>query len=167
MKRYKCLMFDFDRTLWDVETNQKEAQRVIFKQFQLGNHIPGFDAYYAAYLLINDRLWLEYRDGHVSRDYLRNHRFVELLGCFGLRDEKLAKGLSDEYIRIAPSFNSIIPHAREVVQELSALYPLHLITNGFNEVQQLKLTNCGLAPFFLQSLYIRRCRSQQTAPADL
>lgn len=148
MKRYKCLLFDFDRTLWDVETNQKAAQRVIYEKYELARYAPDFETYYGVYLGISDRLWIEYRDGLIGREYLRNHRFVELMENFGMTDQSFARELSDEYIRIAPSFSSTIPHAREVVESLAKQYPMYLVTNGFNEVQHLKLRNCGLDPYF-------------------
>ncbi len=149
MKTYKCLFFDLDRTLWDVETNQREAQRILYEKYGLERYCPGFDAYFDAYLEINDRLWLGYRDGTVTREYLRNHRFTELLGRFGVRNLKLAIRLGNDYIRLAPTFRNLMPHARETVEYLYGRgYPMDIVTNGFDEVQHVKLANCGLGRFF-------------------
>jgi putative hydrolase of the HAD superfamily len=43
-----------------------------------------------------------------------------------------------------------MPYARDVLQELSGRYPLHLITNGFHHVQIRKLRNTDLGHYFGQ-----------------
>ncbi len=146
-KKYKCLFFDFDRTIWDVEENQKQAVCDIYGKYGLSMLEPEFETFYAAYHAINDRLWLDYRDGRVPREYLRNHRFVELLARFGCGDPALARTISDEYMAVAPFYNRTIPGAVETVKTLSEEYPIYLVTNGFNEVQALKVRNCGLEEF--------------------
>ncbi|MCC8089479.1 MAG: YjjG family noncanonical pyrimidine nucleotidase [Rikenellaceae bacterium] len=148
MPEYRIILFDFDRTLWDVDKNQKSAQRFLYDKYGLSSICDDFERFYSIYLEINDRLWLDYRDGMVSREHLRNSRFTELLERIGVHDNRLAITLSDEYIKVAPSFNSTIPYSREILEYLSSRYDLHIITNGFNEVQQLKLKNCGLDKFF-------------------
>ncbi|MCD7964100.1 MAG: YjjG family noncanonical pyrimidine nucleotidase [Rikenellaceae bacterium] len=148
MNKYSNILFDFDRTLWDVDTNQKNAQRFVYDKYGLFSICNDFELFYNIYLEINDRLWLEYRDGKVSREHLRNHRFVETLQRLDNPDPALARTLSNEYINVAPSFNSTIPYSREILEYLDPKYDMHIITNGFNEVQHLKLRNCGLDVFF-------------------
>ena len=147
--KYKHLFFDLDDTFWDVRSNQESAQRELFSVFGMAAHYPNFDTYYGTFREINQRLWTEYRDGIVNRETLRNQRFVRLLESAGIRDERLAMDMSDEYLRISPTFNALMPHSKEVLEYLyDKGYPMSLITNGFNEVQFRKVECSGLKKFF-------------------
>ena len=41
--RYDCLFFDLDRTLWDVDRNQKKALRVLYGRYGLDRSGVGFE----------------------------------------------------------------------------------------------------------------------------
>lgn len=147
--KYKHLFFDLDDTFWDVRSNQEAAQRQLFATFGMADHYPDFDTYYHTFREINEKLWTEYRDGIVGRETLRNQRFVRLLESAGIRDERLAMDLSDEYLRVSPTFNALMPHALETLEYLYGKgYSMSLITNGFNEVQFHKVEHGGMKKFF-------------------
>lgn len=148
MGKYDCLLFDLDRTLWDVERNQKEALRVLYGRYRLERFCPDFEACFGYYETSNARLWEEYRDGKVDRETLRNTRFEEMLAAIDVHDVQLARQLGDDYVRLAPTFTNLIPHAEKVVRELSGRYPLYIVTNGFRETQYIKLRECGLDRYF-------------------
>lgn len=147
--KYKHLFFDLDDTFWDVRSNQESAQRELFATFGMADRYPDFDTYYNTFREINQKLWTEYRDGIVTRETLRNQRFVRLLESAGIRDERLAMDMSNEYLRISPTFNALMPHSLEVLEYLyDKGYAMSLITNGFNEVQFHKVEYSGLKKFF-------------------
>ncbi len=147
--KYKHLFFDLDDTFWDVRSNQEAAQRELFSVFGMADHFPDFDTYYHTFREINQKLWTEYRDGIVTRETLRNQRFVRLLEAGGIRDERLAMDMSNEYLRISPTFHALMPHSQEVLEYLYGKgYAMSLITNGFNEVQFRKVEHSGLKKFF-------------------
>lgn len=106
MKRYDCLLFDLDRTLWDVEKNQKEALRVLYSRYRLDRYCPDFELCFEYYERSNSRLWEEYRDGKVTREVLRNTRFEEMLDQIGVHDLTLARQMGDDYVRLAPTFTN-------------------------------------------------------------
>jgi putative hydrolase of the HAD superfamily len=57
--------------------------------------------------------------------------------------------MSDGYVEISPRQTALFPGAMQTLEILqSEGYPMHIITNGFKEVQYIKLENSGLAPFF-------------------
>ncbi|MCC8062984.1 MAG: YjjG family noncanonical pyrimidine nucleotidase, partial [Rikenellaceae bacterium] len=138
-----------DDTVWDVRSTQEAAQRERFATFGMEDRYPDFHTYYNTFREINQKLWTEYRDGIVTRETLRNQRFVRLLESAGIRDERLAMDMSNEYLRISPTFNALMPHSLEVLEYLHGKgYPMSLITNGFNEVQFHKVEYSGLKKFF-------------------
>ena len=154
---YKHLFFDLDDTFWDVRSNQEAAQRELFATFGMADHYPDFDTYYRTFREINQKLWTEYRDGIVSRETLRNQRFVRLLESAGIHDEPLAMDMSNEYLRISPTFNALMPHSKEVLDYLyDKGYAMSLITNGFNEVQFHKVEYSGLKKYFQRGRGIAR-----------
>lgn len=146
--RYDCLFFDLDRTLWDVDRNQKKALRVLYGRYGLDRSGIGFERCFAVFERINAGLWDDYRDGKISRETLRDTRFERMLDEIGLSDRALARTLADDYLKLAPTFRGLIPHAREVVRELSERYPMYIVTNGFAGVQQIKLRHSGLDGYF-------------------
>ncbi len=146
--RYDCLFFDLDRTLWDVDRNQKKALRVLYGRYGLDRSGIGFERCFAVFERINAGLWNDYRDGKISRETLRDTRFERMLDEIGLSDRALARTLADDYLKLAPTFRGLIPHAREVVRELSERYPMYIVTNGFAGVQQIKLRHSGLDGYF-------------------
>lgn len=146
--RYDCLFFDLDRTLWDVDRNQKKALRVLYGRYGLDRSGIGFERCFAVFERINAGLWDDYRDGKISRETLRDTRFERMLDEIGLSDRALAQTLADDYLKLAPTFRGLIPYAREVVRELSERYPMYIVTNGFAGVQQIKLRHSGLDGYF-------------------
>ena len=55
--------------------------------------------------------------------------------------------LADAYIQNLPEYN-LFPGTIKVLKKLKQRYNLHIITNGFREVQGFKMRNSGLSPYF-------------------
>ena len=149
MKKYKHIFIDLDRTLWDFEKNAQEAYSDIYRNHnlrQLGvNTIEDFTQ---NYLHHNNILWALYRDGKIEKNYLKSRRFELTLLDFGIDDPKLAEKIGLDYITISPQKTNLFPHTHEALIYLSKKYPLHIITNGFEEVQDSKLKNSRLDQYF-------------------
>lgn len=145
----KQLFFDLDRTLWDFETNSRCALEVLYRQLELGTRIEHFEHFHHTYVRINADMWLRYGKGKITKEELRNGRFLKALAYHGIHSESLAKQLADGYINISPRQTVLFPQVVETLQLLQKEgYRMHIITNGFREVQFLKLDGCGLTPFF-------------------
>ncbi|MFM6945503.1 MAG: YjjG family noncanonical pyrimidine nucleotidase [Flavobacteriales bacterium] len=143
------LFFDLDRTLWDFDRNSENALKQIFAEEELEARIGGFEHFHQQYVYQNAHLWKLYGKGKIKKDDLRYERFRVTLKHFKLQDEALVRRLSDAYVQISPLQTALFPAAIETLQELQQMgYNLHIITNGFQEVQFIKLENCGLRAFF-------------------
>ncbi len=79
---------------------------------------------------------------------LRGLRFRLTLADFGIDDHELAENIGHDYITISPLRVSLFPNTFEILDYLKPKYPLHLITNGFSEVQETKLQSSGLGKYF-------------------
>ena len=149
MKLYKHIFFDLDHTLWDFETNSKQALQQIYDEQKLNERgIPIFENFHNRYVPINDRYWARYHNNIVSKEKLRLGRFHDTLKEFGVNDEALAETMAQSYIDISPKMTALFADAVEVLKYLQEKYTLHLITNGFAEVQWIKIEHSGLKPFF-------------------
>jgi putative hydrolase of the HAD superfamily len=147
--KYKHIFFDLDHTLWDFETNSKQALQQIYKEQNLiEKGIPVFDNFYNRYVPINDRYWARYHNQIVSKEKLRHGRFYDTLKEFGINDEALAETMAQSYLDLSPKMTSLFADAVDVLKYLQSKYTIHLITNGFAEVQWIKIENSGLKPFF-------------------
>lgn len=149
MSRYRHLFFDLDRTLWDMERNAHETLAELFHRYGLQERgiesAPVFIGHYNRY---NDLLWDRYRRKLIDKATLRALRFKQSLAHFGIHDDALAAQFDHDYIAEAPQKKNLIPGAIELLDALRNDFKLHIITNGFPEVQQHKLSHCGLQPYF-------------------
>lgn len=148
MKNYQHIFFDLDRTLWDFESNSVITLQEIFDSRKLESYGLLFDDFVNYYKEYNHHLWDLYKLGKIKKPYLREERFRGSLKHFGIDSEELAEQVSQDYIYLSPRKTKLFPHSIEVLRELSKKYQLHIITNGFNEVQFIKMEKSGLTPYF-------------------
>lgn len=147
--QYKHLFIDLDKTIWDFEANSKAAFMEIFGKRDLKKKgITGIDAFLQVYHRINDMLWALYRENKIKKEVLNIKRFELTLLDFGIDDLILATHIAEDYVTISPRKTILFPYAHDALTHLKSKYFLHIITNGFEELQQQKLDNCDLRKYF-------------------
>jgi len=145
----KHVFFDLDRTLWDFDENSKVALKQIFSELNLKSIFETFERFYNAYAAQNARLWSLYSDGKLTKEVLRYERFNATLNQFNIDNLTLAKEMGGMYVALSPFQKRLFPGTIQCLDELKAIgFRLHIITNGFEEVQYIKLENCGLREYF-------------------
>jgi putative hydrolase of the HAD superfamily len=145
----KHLFFDLDRTLWDFDKNSEFALKQIISEEKLEDMVGGFEEFHSIYIKENARLWQLYGQGLLSKETLRYKRFQDSLLHFGLDDLDLAIRMGDAYVDLSPRQTQLFPNTKESLMELQSIgFQMHIITNGFSEVQYIKLENCGLIQYF-------------------
>ena len=144
--KIKHIFFDLDHTLWDFEANSNIAFETIFKKYDVGIDLQRFLNYYQG---INQNYWRLYRNDKITKEELRVGRlrdtFVKINQKF---DYELIDNLSVEYIAVLPNNNLLFDGTYEILDHLFPKYKLHIITNGFSEVQYKKIDNSGLSKYF-------------------
>ncbi|MCF6342377.1 MAG: HAD-IA family hydrolase, partial [Bacteroidales bacterium] len=90
----------------------------------------------------------EYRHGRIEKKVLSRLRFSLTLNDFGIVDEKMGAKLGKDYVAISPTKVNLFPNAIAILDYLEPGYSLHLITNGFSEVQDTKLRVSGMGKYF-------------------
>lgn len=149
MKSYKHLFFDLDHTLWDFKTNSRLTLSEIYDQFNLTDLSSVAESdFIAIYEKYNNKMWSDYRNGKMSKETLRNERFRQSLSHIGIKDKVLSSEVSDFYVDNSPLKTALFADAIEVLTALKSKYQMHIITNGFEEIQAVKMSHSGLNPFF-------------------
>ena len=148
-KTYKHVFFDLDRTLWDFDAAAEVAFERIYDKYNLKSlGIPSAHEFHEVYHPLNEQLWVLYRENRITKDDLNRSRFLKPLEHYGIHDVELADHLSVDYMFYSPRIVRLVPGAMELLEYLKPKYHLHLITNGFQEVQDTKLSLSGMKPFF-------------------
>jgi len=149
MKSYKCIFFDLDHTLWDYETNSRETLAELYDQYALKQKgVTTVEAFQDRFREVNTKLWDLFDRGEIKSEVIREQRFKQILEPFGAYNAKLSEDISVDYLNTCPKKGTLMPHAIEVLHYLKEKYTLTIITNGFEEIQNLKLTAGNLHPFF-------------------
>ena len=147
----KNIFFDLDRTLWDFEKNSKLVLDEIFFEFNLKEKIGAQkEIFINEYKKINETLWNQYRIGKIKKEFLRYSRFKQTLELFNYYNENLSIEISDYYVKECPKKKNLFPNTIKILDYLKNKYNLHIITNGFEEVQTIKLKSSGLSDYFDQ-----------------
>jgi putative hydrolase of the HAD superfamily len=146
---YRHIFFDLDHTLWDFDRNSKEVLLHLFEKHQMDMHKIEFELFLQAHYQTTRQLWTLYNQNQIDQQKLREIRFPMIFEKLGISIEAINhKLLSEEYLYLTPRQPHLLPYALEVLEYLQKNYQLHIITNGFPEIQDLKLSSGGIQHFF-------------------
>ena len=140
------IFFDLDHTLWDFEKN---SNLTFIKIFALNELDIDIDIFLSAYHPINASYWDLYRENKISKDKLRFNRLADTFRKLKIQvEDTMINKLSYDYIDNLTDFNNLIPGAIEILEYLDNKYNMHIITNGFKEVQERKLKESTITKYF-------------------
>jgi putative hydrolase of the HAD superfamily len=165
MNRYKHIFFDLDRTLWDFNSNSEASLNQLFRDYQLQKVFGSFIFFKSRFEYHNGKLWNAYYQNRIKKEDLMYRRFYLTLKESGVDDLELAKEIAHDFIEISPLQTKIFPNTHETLQYLKEKgYYLHIITNGFNEVQIKKLSNCNLISYFTEIITSEDAGANKPSP---
>ncbi|BAV09959.1 putative hydrolase of the HAD superfamily [Filimonas lacunae] len=161
MATYTHLFFDLDHTLWDFETNAKETLSELYAINALeAKGVHDFNLFFQQYSHHNNRLWDRYTKGYIKQEELRWKRMWFTLLDFKIGDEALSKDMSVQFLDRLPYRKNLFPYTVEILNYLrNKGYRMHLITNGFDEVQHCKLASSNLTHFFEEVITSQKSNS--------
>lgn len=145
-KQITDIFFDLDHTLWDFEKNSALAFQKVFETHKIEIDLPNFLKIYGP---INLKYWKLYRDEEVTKQQLRRGRLNDSFQLINLQfPVEIIDELAVSYIDFLPYNNHLFPGTLELLEFLKPNYKLHIITNGFEEVQSKKLINSKIDSYF-------------------
>jgi YjjG family noncanonical pyrimidine nucleotidase len=146
---YKHIFFDLDHTLWDHDTNSRLALEEVYQSFGLQEiGIASCDDFNTTFKETNFQLWDKYEAGQINQSQLRYQRFRLVFNKLGVHNHDLCDTISESYMEISTKKSNLLPNAQETLKYLQPKYPLHIITNGFDEVQSVKMEVGQITHFF-------------------
>lgn len=146
MKNIKHIFFDLDHTLWNFEKNSALTFKFLLDKYNITIDLQKF---LKVYMPINFSLWNLYRDDKITKEYLRHNRLKSTFEKLNIKiDSGLIDEISNDYVKHLPDNNFLLPNTIPVLDYLFQKYTLHIITNGFTEVQNTKISNSNLNKYF-------------------
>ena len=145
---YKNLFFDLDDTLWAFSANARDTYEEMYRKYDYDRFFDSFEHYYSLYQRRNLELWAEYADGKVTKEELNRQRYLYPLEAVGAGDSALSEAYEKDALATIPTKSKLMPHAREVLEYLSAKYNLYILSNGFKELQFHKMRSSDIDKYF-------------------
>lgn len=140
------IFFDLDHTLWDFEKNSALTFHKILIENKVDVEVASF---LKEYVPINFAYWKLYREEKISKEQLRFQRLRATFNALGHEiSDKDIHVIAADYIKYLSSFSHLFPDAIAVLEYLKPKYNLHIITNGFQEVQHKKMLQSGISNYF-------------------
>ena len=140
------VFFDLDHTLWDFDKNSALTFEKIFNQNNIDINLSEF---LEVYLPINLSYWKLYREDKIDKSSLRYGRLNDTFTALDVKVKtSMIHKLSEDYITYLCTFNHLFDGTEEILEYLKPKYKLHIITNGFKEVQQGKLNKANINHYF-------------------
>lgn len=156
---YRYYLIDLDRTLWNFDLNSEHAITMLVRrnpvllgnilQKEGGSEEDALHRFFLHYDVHNHLLWAAYERGELSKDDLRWKRFHCTFVDYGVDDIPYSKEFGENYLEQMTYEKELMPGAMQMLQSIrSAGGRMIILSNGFKEVQYLKLERSGIAEFF-------------------
>lgn len=146
MKHITDIFFDLDHTLWDFDKNSEITYKIIFDELKIEVSLVKF---LGAYTNINKNLWKLFREEKIDKETLRYKRLKDTFTEISVVvPDELLFIIADQYVYHLSKQTHLLDGTIKLLEYLKPKYTLHIITNGFAEVQEGKLNNTNLAAYF-------------------
>jgi len=140
------VFFDLDHTLWDFDKNSALTFDKIFKINKVAVNVNDF---LIQYKVINLRYWKLYRDEKIDKEVLRFGRLNDTFSAVNYTiDSHIITKLSQDYITYLTDNNFLFENTITILDYLNENYKLHILSNGFEEVQYKKLKKSNILHYF-------------------
>jgi len=162
LDKIEHIFFDLDHTLWDFDSNSRETLSELYDRFLI-SELTKVDPrqFVMIYQKHNERCWDLYRKNRLSKSRLRSLRFEQTFAEIGIPNRKLARTFGDAYIEICPQKSKLNEGAIECLDYLVKRKQLHILSNGFQEIQLMKLSASGIQGYFNQVITSELARSKK------
>ncbi len=148
MPKYKItdIFFDLDHTLWDFDANSALAFDKLIAKHKLPVSLSDFLEIYEP---INSQYWVDYAKGTKTKDEVKFNRLRDTFKSLNIDvSQELIEVLADEYLDFLKKESILMDGTIEILDYLKPKYRLHILTNGFAEVQSDKMRHSGIEDYF-------------------
>ncbi len=136
--KYDWILFDADETLFHFDSFT--GMKLMFERF--GVNFTRDD--YQEYQQVNLPLWVDYQEGRISAEQLKHIRFEG----WAKKLDTTPLTLNSAFLEAMADICTLLPGAKELIQSLAGKAKLGIITNGFTELQAIRLERTGMSEYF-------------------
>ncbi|WP_299806127.1 pyrimidine 5'-nucleotidase [uncultured Shewanella sp.] len=136
--QYKWVLFDADETLFHFDAFQ--GLKLMFSRFDVEFTRQDF----LHYQTVNQPLWVDYQDGRLTASELQNIRFESWAQKLAVSTQRL----NSDFLTAMAEICQLLPGAQELIDALTGRVNMGIITNGFTQLQTVRLEKVGLANRF-------------------
>jgi len=136
--KYQWILFDADETLFHFDAFK--GLRLMFSRFGVDFNRDDFSHYQT----VNLPLWVDYQDGLISATELQNMRFR----AWADKLKVTTQILNSAFMSAMADICCLLPGAKELITALTGKVNMGIITNGFTELQRVRLEKTGLKDVF-------------------
>ena len=132
--KYDWILFDADETLFHFDS---------FKGIQLMFSRKGVDFTeqdFIVYQNVNKPLWVDYQNGDITAAQLKHTRFES----WAQKLNTTTADLNSSFLEAMADICSLLPGAKELMESLVGKAQVGIITNGFTELQAIRLERTGM-----------------------
>lgn len=162
---YKHLFFDLDHTLWDFDRNSAECIAEMFDTFRLADMgVASAEEFSQHFIAINRKLWADYDKNLIEHGYIRKHRFPMVFQSLGVDESAIQADLNAEYLQLLPRKPHLLESVREMLDHLHGRYTMHIITNGFADIQAVKMDSAEITHYFTHVITSENANAKKPDP---
>lgn len=136
--QYQWILFDADETLFHFDA--LAGLQLMFSRYDYQFDAAEYDYYQS----INQPLWQQYQQGEITARQLQVNRFTP----WADKLNTTAGALNSAFMQAMADVCTPLPGATELINTLKGRVNMGIITNGFTELQQIRLERTGFADVF-------------------
>lgn len=138
MKAYEWILFDADDTLFHFDAFR--GLQLMFSRFGLAFT----EQDYVDYQQVNKALWVEYQKGQITAQEIQRRRFHIWAAKLNISPYEL----NSAFMITMAEISAPLAGVTDLLNALQGKAKLGIITNGFVEIQQLRLERTGFTQYF-------------------
>lgn len=147
--KYNTVLIDLDDTLIDTIGNTEVTIREIYDDYNLDEYFASFDEFFVNHYRPNNiRLWKAYEKQEISKQQLMDERFVGVFREVADISDERAQVMNQDFLGRIVLKSSLIDGAVDLLDYLKSKYRLCVLSNGFSEMQYVKIKSAGLEGYF-------------------
>ncbi|MFQ5825076.1 MAG: YjjG family noncanonical pyrimidine nucleotidase [bacterium] len=148
----KTIFFDLDNTLFDHTRAEQTALKILLNTFPETFSSVNEEEFFRVYDKNNTIVWKKLSEGKISSQELKVLRFQMTLNDLNIFTENVEE-LSKYYLGLYTKQSFVSPHLNDTLNYLKPKYYLGILSNGFANIQESKLTNLELDSYFRYKIF--------------
>lgn len=165
LKKYNHIFFDLDHTLWDYDANAALALHELYDHYEFSRISDcSKEQFVNLFFEVNQSIWDLYNRHAIERSYIRETRFATIFDKLNIKLAIAPQQFDIEYVELCPRKENVFDGAHEILEYLKADYQLHVITNGFDDVQYTKMKSAKIDHYFDVVVTSENSNSRKPAP---